>query len=71
MALFEADVPHVIWSNHWGYAAARRMQECAAAGLTLIETFWNFFGGKNGAKSWKRGKNGTKKGWVIVVCSSN
>ncbi|EGE7395095.1 ISL3 family transposase, partial [Escherichia coli] len=20
MALFEADVPHVIWSNHWGYA---------------------------------------------------
>lgn len=33
MALFEADVPHVIWSNHWGYAAARCMQECAAAGL--------------------------------------
>uniref|UniRef100_UPI0011EF37C3 transposase family protein n=1 Tax=Escherichia albertii TaxID=208962 RepID=UPI0011EF37C3 len=31
MALFEADVPHVIWSNHCGYAATCRIQECAVA----------------------------------------
>ncbi|HFK2703999.1 hypothetical protein [Escherichia coli] len=41
---------------------ARRMQERAAVGLTLIETFWNFFCGKNGAKRCKRGKKGAKKG---------
>ncbi|EFM6508932.1 hypothetical protein L6X21_RS00260 [Escherichia coli] len=38
------------------------MQERAAVGLTLIETFWNFFCGKNGAKRCKRGKKGAKKG---------
>ncbi|HCC4405470.1 hypothetical protein [Escherichia coli] len=32
------------------------MQERAAVGLTLIETFWDFFCGKNGAKRCKRGK---------------
>ena len=49
---------------------ARRMQERAAVGLTLIETFWNFFCGKNGAKRCKRGKKGAKKEWIIVVYCS-
>lgn len=39
---------------------ARRMQERAAVGLTLIETFWNFFRwqkwGKKGAKGAKKGQ---------------
>ena len=39
---------------------ARRMQERAAVGLTLIETFWNFFlwqkWGKTLQKGQKRGK---------------
>lgn len=48
----------------------RRMQERAAVGLTLIETFWNFFCGKNGAKRCKRGKKGAKKEWIIVVYCS-
>ncbi|MGU3927067.1 hypothetical protein ACVZD4_09910 [Escherichia coli] len=37
------------------------MQERAAVGLTLIETFWNFFCGKNGAKRCKGAKKGQKK----------
>ena len=37
------------------------MQERAAVGLTLIETFWNFFCGKNGANAAKGAKKGQKK----------
>ncbi|MEN1933325.1 hypothetical protein P4909_15000 [Escherichia coli] len=47
------------------------MQERAAVGLTLIETFWNFFlwqkWGKNAAKGAKKGQ---KKEWIIVVYCS-
>ncbi|MEN1978798.1 hypothetical protein P4907_16870 [Escherichia coli] len=47
------------------------MQERAAVGLTLIETFWNFFlwqkWGQNAAKG---GKKGAKKEWIIVVYCS-
>ncbi|HCN7648017.1 TPA: hypothetical protein N6325_001941 [Escherichia coli] len=47
------------------------MQERAAVGLTLIETFWNFFRwqkwGKTLQKGQKRGKKGAKKEWIIVA----
>ena len=41
--------------------AARRMQERAAVGLTLIETFWNFFVAKMGQNAAKGAKKGQKK----------
>ncbi|MGC6744350.1 hypothetical protein ACP0HM_04440 [Escherichia coli] len=46
------------------------MQERAAVGLTLIETFWNFFVAKMGQKRCKRGQKGAKKEWIIVVYCS-
>ncbi|MFI3384061.1 hypothetical protein V5G93_22480 [Escherichia albertii] len=47
------------------------MQERAAAGLTLIETFWNFFRWQKWGKKLEKGQKWGKKRWIIVVCSSN
>ncbi|HAW6312784.1 TPA: hypothetical protein JLQ69_003962 [Escherichia coli] len=38
------------------------MQERAAVGLTLIETFWNFFVAKMGQNAAKGAKKGQKRG---------
>ncbi|MGU3847997.1 hypothetical protein ACVZDH_02120 [Escherichia coli] len=37
------------------------MQERAAVGLTLIETFWNFFRWQKWGKTLQRGKKGKKR----------
>lgn len=45
------------------------MQERVAVGLTLIETFWNFFVAKMGQNAAKGAKKGQKEWIIVVYCS--